>query len=105
MSELPQPPEPWAREIAVAKRLAREAGAKILAHYRSRDYDVEYKDKHESDPVTQADLDANQLIVAGLREAFPNDAILAEESADDPTRLRNPRLWCVDPLDGTREFV
>src|SRR5687767_6023938 len=105
MNSSPVPPALWAREITIAKQLARTAGAKVLAHYNARDYGVDYKDDHQKDPVTQADVDANQIIVAGLREAFPDDAILAEESKDDQQRLDNPRLWCVDPLDGTREFV
>ncbi len=34
----------------------------------------------------------------------PDDAVLSEEGADDPVRLRSQRVWIVDPLDGTREF-
>jgi fructose-1,6-bisphosphatase/inositol monophosphatase family enzyme len=40
-----------------------------------------------------------------VREAFPEDAVLSEEGADDPARLGNPRCWIVDPLDGTSYFV
>jgi 3'(2'), 5'-bisphosphate nucleotidase len=39
-----------------------------------------------------------------LAEARPDDAVLSEEGADDPIRLRSRRVWIVDPLDGTREF-
>ena len=92
------------RELAVARDLARRAGARILSHYDSP-VDVDYKGKGKSSPVTQADRDANELIVAGLRDAFPEDAILAEESRDSSARLDAGRLWCVDPLDGTREFI
>ncbi len=91
-------------ELDVAKRLARAAGKKILEHY-SQDFAVEYKDKAHADPVTQADKDANRLIVAGLREAFAEDAILAEESPLSAERHRHQRLWCIDPLDGTQEFI
>jgi 3'-phosphoadenosine 5'-phosphosulfate (PAPS) 3'-phosphatase len=55
--------------------------------------------------VTPADLEANALIVGGLRAAFPEDAILSEEEPDDPARLGAGRVWLVDPLDGTRDFV
>jgi 3'(2'),5'-bisphosphate nucleotidase len=61
--------------------------------------------KVDRSPVTAADLEANALIVAGLRAAFPDDAILSEEEPDDPARLTVRRVWLVDPLDGTRDFV
>jgi 3'(2'), 5'-bisphosphate nucleotidase len=101
------PPKDFAREIEVATALVRQASAAILRHYHT-DFAVSFKDHAGKDPVTQADHDANQLIVLGLRDAFPDDAILAEESDDSihsEERLRARRLWCVDPLDGTREFV
>jgi len=50
------------------------------------------------------DRNSNELLVAALREARPDDAILSEESADDLTRLSADRVWIVDPLDGTAEF-
>jgi len=103
VSRIP-PPASFAREIEVARDLARAAGVVVMEHYAGR-FEVEYKDAADTDPVTAADKDANQIIVDGLRAAFPDDAILAEESTDDHSRLGQSRLWCVDPLDGTREFV
>jgi 3'(2'), 5'-bisphosphate nucleotidase len=50
------------------------------------------------------DRRADDLILGLLREARPDDAILSEESKDDPARLDAARVWIVDPLDGTREF-
>jgi 3'-phosphoadenosine 5'-phosphosulfate (PAPS) 3'-phosphatase len=55
--------------------------------------------------VTAADLEANAAIIAALSAAFPDDAILTEETPDDPARLSKPRVWIIDPLDGTRDFV
>jgi 3'(2'), 5'-bisphosphate nucleotidase len=52
----------------------------------------------------QGDARANVLILDALHAARPADAILSEESADDPIRLGASRVWIVDPLDGTREF-
>jgi len=52
----------------------------------------------------EADRRADDLILAFLREHRPGDAILSEESKDDPGRLGAPRVWIVDPLDGTREY-
>lgn len=86
----------------MAKALAVEAGERILAHYK-KGIRVDFKE--EKSPVTQADRDANEIIVRGLSKAFPKDAILAEESAPKDTRFLNSRLWCVDPLDGTQDFI
>jgi 3'(2'), 5'-bisphosphate nucleotidase len=51
------------------------------------------------------DLLANRLILAALREQRPDDGILSEESPDGEDRLARSRVWIVDPLDGTREYV
>ena len=55
------------------------------------------------DPITEADRTANRV----LREALQRDGEgwLSEESTDDSARLKYERVWVVDPLDGTREFV
>ena len=52
-----------------------------------------------------ADRVANAFILAGLARWRPEDAILSEESPDDPARLAAMRVWIVDPLDGTREYA
>ena len=59
--------------------------------------------KSADDPVTEADRTANRI----LRRTLVRDgeAWLSEENVDDLTRLEKERLWVVDPLDGTREFV
>ncbi|HYN46316.1 MAG TPA: 3'(2'),5'-bisphosphate nucleotidase CysQ [Allosphingosinicella sp.] len=51
-----------------------------------------------------ADKVANAFILAGLAKWRPLDAILSEESPDDPARLAHSRVWIIDPLDGTREY-
>ena len=50
------------------------------------------------------DRESNELILARLAVARPDDAVLSEESRDDRVRLERERVWIVDPLDGTREF-
>ncbi len=93
-------------ELAVAKRLATAAEQAILEIYQEADFGVQMK--HEEDresPLTKADLAADKIITAGLREAFPDDGLLTEESNDDKSRLSKDRVWIVDPLDGTKEFV
>ena len=95
---------PFARELKIACDLALAAGDIAMRHYAGP-LQVEYKNGDPSNPVTRADQEANALIVAGLAAAFPADGILAEESTDGPERHGRARLWCVDPIDGTREFV
>lgn len=91
------------REIEVASRLAREAGRIILEHYEGGYQVVEKPDG--GGPVTVADKRANEHLVKGLREAFPGDGIVAEETADTSDATRFSRCWFIDPLDGTREFI
>jgi 3'(2'), 5'-bisphosphate nucleotidase len=92
-------------ELDVAVDLARTAGAAILAEYKGP-LDIEQKNfADDVEPVTQADLIANELIVTRLQREFPNDGILAEESVDTSGRLNKPRVWMVDPLDGTNGFI
>ncbi|HEU5239216.1 MAG TPA: 3'(2'),5'-bisphosphate nucleotidase CysQ, partial [Pyrinomonadaceae bacterium] len=52
-----------------------------------------------------ADREANDLIVRRLATEFPNDGILAEESADTERRLEKDRVWMIDPMDGTKNFI
>ena len=94
------------RELAVATELARDAGAILLAHYHSP-FLVEQKVNalKEVEEVTAADREANDLIVRRLATEFPNDGILAEESADTERRLEKDRVWMIDPMDGTKNFI
>lgn len=85
--------------------LAREAASEILRVYEG-EFDVQRKD--DDSPLTAADLAAHRCIVEGLERLSPGIPVLSEESAQDvPALLRRqwPRMWLVDPLDGTREFV
>jgi 3'(2'), 5'-bisphosphate nucleotidase len=93
---------PLARELEVAHALARQAGAVLLSHF-GRHGAVDRKDRNE--PVTQADREANALVVSGLRAAFPGDWVLSEEEPDQPARLSAARVWMVDPMDGTEDFI
>ncbi len=93
----------FSEEVEAMVEIARAAGKIAMRHYAG-EIQVDYKGY--KDPVTAADREINTFIVGRLREVFPNDAVLAEESADEPEkRLGNRRLWCVDPLDGTQEFT
>jgi 3'(2'), 5'-bisphosphate nucleotidase len=90
------------KELEVARRLAREAGAILMEFYRG---ETEVKWKGHDDPVTAADHAANEMLVRELHRHFPNDAILSEELPDDQVRLTHERVWMVDPMDGTKQFI
>lgn len=89
-------------ELLRARELALVAGELLLDHERAG-VEVEYKGP--DDPVTRADREASQIIVTGLQAAFPKDAVLSEEAEDDGARFGAERVWIVDPMDGTREFI
>ena len=95
------------KELQIATSLAQKAGVEILEHY-SREIIAEEKlgvDMHY-EPVTAADRAASRIIVEGLAEAFPDDAILSEEEDDVvAVRLGSERVWIIDPIDGTAGFV
>ncbi|MET0390861.1 MAG: 3'(2'),5'-bisphosphate nucleotidase CysQ [Polyangiales bacterium] len=94
----------WSSELSQAAEWAREAGRVLLEIYAT-DFAVDFKGKGQSDPVTEADRRANSLIVSRLQTAFPDDGIVAEESEQSAEALQRRRIWYVDPLDGTKEFV
>jgi 3'(2'), 5'-bisphosphate nucleotidase len=90
------------REQAIV--LAREAGEAIMRIY-AQDFAVDTKD--DDSPLTAADLAAHRIIVEGLDALTPDIPVLSEEDAGIAWQIRQDwrRLWLVDPLDGTREFV
>lgn len=95
----------YARELEVACTLAREAGPLTVA-IRDRGPDaLGVAHKPGDEPVTVADREASELIVAGLRAAFPADVIVSEEATDDASRVHARRVWYVDPIDGTKDFI
>ena len=86
----------------VMRRLALEAGDAIMEIYGAEEFEV--KTKSDASPVTAADEAADALIAAGLREAFPDVALVTEEQAASHGQQVSTFL-IVDPLDGTKEFV
>lgn len=90
------------KELEIAIGLAKEAGSIVLEYYH-QDYDVNLKGGKE--PVTEADHASNTFITNELQKLFPDDGILAEESKDNQKRLERKRVWLVDPMDGTKEFI
>ncbi|KUI30873.1 3'(2'),5'-bisphosphate nucleotidase CysQ [Mycobacterium sp. IS-1742] len=82
----------------LAARLATRAGDLLL------DVRAEFADATPEERKAAGDKRSHDFLMAELGEQRPGDAVLSEEGADDPVRLRSQRVWIVDPLDGTREF-
>lgn len=88
--------------IPVIRKLALEAGDKIMEIYGEDDFEVQTKS--DDSPVTAADEAADALISDGLRAAFPDMMLVTEEQSATHTSTGDTFL-IVDPLDGTKEFV
>lgn len=86
----------------VMRRLAIEAGAKIMEIYNSDDFEV--KSKSDDSPVTAADEAADEIISVGLVDVFPDVMLVTEEQAESHTQ-KGDTFLIVDPLDGTKEFI
>lgn len=94
---------PGAGLVALAT-IAEAAGQAIL-EVRRDGFEVAYK--NDNSPLTQADTASHETIIRGLEQAFPGVPVLSEEGADLSYEMRAnwERLFIVDPLDGTKEFV
>jgi histidinol-phosphatase len=84
----------------VARRAAEAGAAAAMAHFRTG---VRVDVKPDRTPVTQADRDSEQAILAVVRSAFPEHAFLGEETGAHAGSGRT--RWIVDPLDGTKGFT
>jgi 3'(2'), 5'-bisphosphate nucleotidase len=82
----------------VAARLASQAGELLL------DVRKELAEASAAERKAAGDKRSHDFLMEALAHERPADAVLSEEGADDPVRLRSERVWIVDPLDGTREF-
>ena len=84
--------------LDMATAVAREGGDCARAFFNSGHFDI--RPKGEGDLVTAADLAVDDLVQARIRKAFPNDAILSEETGGEAAQV----LWVIDPIDGTQNF-
>ncbi len=90
-------------ELEVATALATNAGVDAWKIQKGGELGVELKQGDE--PVTIADRLASEMIVAGLRKAFPGDPLISEELTPEAGALGSERLWLIDPIDGTKDFI
>src|SRR3990167_4695798 len=89
-------------ETSVLLRAIQRAGNEI-AKLQREGFTAAYKANH--DPLTTADLAANQILQEELLGCFPHDGWLSEETVDNFNRLHCKRVWVVDPIDGTKEYI
>jgi 3'(2'), 5'-bisphosphate nucleotidase len=94
---------PYERELEVALESARRAGAMLLGEYERFQKIADAP----ADITTHADRDAQEMLLKDLRAAFPADAFCAEEQTAslEGAATTGPRLWIIDPIDGTRGFA
>lgn len=96
----------WADELAFAVETATRAGELLAGSYER----VERIDrKSRRDVVTEVDYASEKLVLDAIRQRYPNDAILAEESGHherlDEREAASGRIWVIDPLDGTVNYA
>jgi myo-inositol-1(or 4)-monophosphatase len=82
--------------------ITREAGQIAFGKWRG---DFEQWDKSPGNPVSEVDLAVDHFLRGELASLDPEAGWLSEETADDAERLLRSRVWVVDPIDGTRDFV
>jgi 3'(2'), 5'-bisphosphate nucleotidase len=85
-------------------RLAAEKIGEIYQQYLSGG-NIGIREKGKDDPVTAADMAANQIITQRLKGIFPDHAILTEENPDSWDKAGSEWVWMIDPLDGTSDFI
>ena len=88
-------------DVLTRIEVALKAARSVFSRFTPGEVQAEFKAGH--DPVTEADRSVDAVLRQNLLRA--GEGWLSEESADDPSRLDKERVWVVDPLDGTREFV
>jgi 3'(2'), 5'-bisphosphate nucleotidase len=88
-------------------KLAIAAGKAILTVYNDPKEDFDISVKADNSPLTKADKVAHKIIAEGLQRLYPEIPLISEEGRNIPFEERSgwTRFWCVDPLDGTKEFI
>lgn len=87
--------------INIASNAALRAG-RVIINATERLSQITVNEKHANDYVTEVDIRSEQIIIETIHKAYPDHAILAEESGQQG---ENDTVWIIDPLDGTRNFV
>jgi len=86
------------------KGIILQAGLRVLEIYQNKDFQI--KIKNDNSPLTRADLISHEIICRELSKNYPTIPILSEESCESFSILNpNSLFWCIDPIDGTKEFI
>ena len=64
-----------------------------------------FKLKEDYSPLTQADLEVNEIAIKGMTKIFPNELIISEENYNTSFVINKEKFWLIDPIDGTKEFI
>jgi len=91
------------KELKVAIKVVKKAGKLVMDFYNKQNYKVETKGGYYENFVTDADKQAEILIIEELKKHFPNHGFRAEEF--NTTQSDKKSVWIIDPVDGTRNFV
>ncbi|MFQ3589150.1 MAG: inositol monophosphatase family protein [Chloracidobacterium sp.] len=93
-----------ATDTSIVRQLAIEAGQRALSDLK---HGIRVSYKADAEPVTDTDRAINAFLVTELQRHFPDDLIVSEEAEDDDPirRATAPRVWFIDPIDGTKEFL
>lgn len=90
------------KHLEDAIKAAKAAGQTAMNYFGTA---FEKWDKSPNNPVTEADLHADRVLQAHLKDNYPHYGWLSEETKDDGSRFKTTRTWVVDPIDGTRAFI
>ncbi|MDP1027237.1 3'(2'),5'-bisphosphate nucleotidase CysQ [Sphingomonas sp. KR1UV-12] len=93
---------PAAELLTAVAQIAGEAAQMALARWRT---DFRRWEKEPGSPVCEVDLDVDRMLRSRLASLLPDAGWLSEETADAPDRLARQRVWVVDPIDGTRDYI
>lgn len=93
-------------DISALISIAKKAGEAVIDIYNTDDFNTEFKD--DDSPLTKADLASNEIIVKGLKNAYPGIPTISEEHTKEENlkHMQNSEtVFIVDPLDGTKDFI
>lgn len=93
------------KRFSVMYETVLKAGEALMKYFRKAGLSV--NEKSYDNPVTEADLAANEIIVEALKQNFPEDGFLSEELLNQKweDRAKKEFVWLIDPLDGTKQFI
>ncbi|QDP71169.1 3'(2'),5'-bisphosphate nucleotidase CysQ [Legionella israelensis] len=91
------------KELKTVMPLVQEAG-KLARSIRTGHYKVHYKEKSQG-PVTDADHAVSELLLEKIGREFPDDLLISEEASQHEGAAQSERIWFIDPIDGTKEFI